>query len=116
MRTRTFEEVWHDLEKLKGRTVFTLVHKVKSEIIDVNKSGIKRRSEIHNQEKTVDRSAFERVWKQLMENGYCKVEDGWKIACACIALLPEIEYSLKPGTIWLSDNRHEFGKLVVKII
>jgi hypothetical protein len=115
MKTRTFNEVWCDLEKLKGQTVLTLVHHVRSEIIDVNKSGIKRRSEIHNKEKTVDKSAFKRVWEDLMINGKCELSERWKFACACIALLPEVEYSLNPAKIWLSENRHEFGKLVEKV-
>jgi hypothetical protein len=116
MKTRTSDEVWCDLEKLKGTTVSTLVNHVQSEIIDVNESGIKRRAETHNKEKTVDKSAFKRVWADLIINGNCKLSERWKFACACIALLPEVEYSLKPGTIWLSENRHDFGKLVEKII
>jgi len=111
---RTFEEVWLDLEKLKGKTVFTLVHHVKSKVIDVDSRGMLRRSERWNQVKHIDRSAFKRAWEKLAIDGYCRLSDTWKFVCACLALLPEVEYSLKPGTIWLSKNRHDFGKPVEK--
>ena len=115
MKIRSFEEVWLDLERLKGKTVDTLVNHVKSDIIDIDSSGMLRRSEIYNEEKTVERSAFERVWKDLTEKGYCKIGSRWSIACACIALLPEIEYSVSSRTIRLTENKHEFGILVEKV-
>jgi hypothetical protein len=114
MKKRTFDEVWSDLEKLKGKPVFTLVQHIKSDILDVNSTGIKRRSERWGQVRHVDRSAFKRVWERITKDGYRRLSGSWKFACACIALLPEVEYSLKPGTIWLSKNIHEFGKPVEK--
>jgi hypothetical protein len=115
MKTRTFEEVWCDLERLKGKTVYTLVHHVRSDIIDVDSSGMMRRSERWKQVRHVDRSAFQRTWEKLSIHGCRRLSDAWKFVCACIALLPEVQYSLKPVTIWLSENRHEFGELVEKI-
>ena len=65
MKTRTFDEIWRDLEKLKGKTVFTLVYRVRSDIIEVNSSGMLRRSERWKQVRHVDRSAFQRTWKNF---------------------------------------------------
>jgi hypothetical protein len=64
----------------------------------------------------VTKGAFETVWRKLLKDReFVPVEDGgYHFACACIALLPEVEYSLNPETIWLSNNRHDFGKLVEK--
>jgi hypothetical protein len=113
---RTFEEVWHDLEGLRGKTVFTLIHNVRNDIIEVDSTGIIRRSERWGQVKHVDKSAFQRTWEKLIKDGYCRLSDSWKFVCACIALLTEVEYSLNPGTIWLSENKHDFGKLVEKTL
>ena len=112
MKTRTFEEVWRDIEKLQGTVVETLVKHVKSDIIRVTDKGILRRSEITEQERLVAKSAFRRTWERLQLEGNCPVSASWKHVSGVLALLPEIEYSLKPGTIWLSENKHKFGELV----
>ena len=109
---RSFDEIWHDLQQLKGKTVFTLVYRVRNEIVDFDSRGMLRLMVRRNSIKRVDKSAFKRVWEKLVESGYCQIEDGLKIVCACIAHLPEIEYSLNPGIIWLSENRHDFCKQV----
>lgn len=118
MKTRTFNEVWQEIKKLEDKDIFTLRYHYKNHIMKVNETGL-----ITNPEKSryphthpVDKGAFETVWRTLLTKRYfVPAEDGgYHLVCACLALLPEVEYSLKPETIWLSENKHEFRKLVEK--
>ena len=117
MQTRTFEEVWQDIKKLEGTCVYTLCNHTKNHIKKVNEKELIRYSNGgRGSSKPVNKSVFERAWNDLNEKGCCKIGDSWAIACACLALLPEIEYSKNTRTIYLSENRHEFKVLVEKIL
>jgi hypothetical protein len=112
---RTFEEVWLDIKRLEGTDINTLCMHNKNHIKKVTDKVLVRYADKGKGSCTpVERSAFERVWRDLTEKGYCKISDRWKIACACIARLPEVEYSVNSRTIWLTENKHDFGKLVEK--
>jgi hypothetical protein len=65
--------------------------------LKVDEKGILRYSDCGEGAYTfISKRKFENVWKKLTGSGYFKVATGWEIACACIARLPEVEYSLNP--------------------
>lgn len=117
MSYRSFEEVWQDIRRLEGKDVCTLCRHYKSHILTVNEEGVKRLAEESRDKeyKPVAKSKFERVWRDLVACRQVvpsKKSEGIAFTCACIAHLPEVEYSLNPVTIWLSENRHDFCKQV----
>jgi hypothetical protein len=114
MKTRSFEEIWQDTQKLKGTPVYSLDKHLKSDVIDVDATGLIRRSEKTRRLTLLPRSAFERTWEKLTRDRCCGISESWKQVCHFIALLPEVEYSLKPGKIWIVENKHKFGELVAK--
>ena len=112
---RTFEQIWEDIEKLKGQTVYTLDQHVRNDIIDIAPKEVKRKSERGNGIKPVPIRAFRNAWGKLVEQGYCEVNKSktWGIAAACLAYLPEVEYSLKPRKLHLLYDKkhfHAFGE------
>jgi len=115
---RTFEEIWQNIKKLQGKDVYTLSHKNKNHIVEVNETELIINPDRSRYPHThlITKGAFETVWRKLLAKGdFVPIEDGgYNLVCACIALLPEVQYSLKPVTIWLSENRHDFKKLVEK--
>jgi hypothetical protein len=116
MKTRIFEDIWRDIKKLQNKDVFTLRRHQKNHIVGVDETGLRTIRGKSDFPYPITKGAFETVWRKLITNDrYIPVEDGgYHIICACIALISEVEYSLKPVTIWLSEKRHEFGKLSEK--
>ena len=117
MSYRSFEEAWRDIKRLEGKDVFTLCNSVKNQILEVNEKGLKRLSAGGKGVPTdVSKAAFKKVWTNLVENKVFvpKEKGGWRIACACIAHLPEVEYSCKDGFLRLylrQQSTHPFGEV-----
>jgi len=113
MSYRSFEEVWQDITRLQDKDVFTLCRRKKNHILKVDEKGVLRYSDAGRGTCTlVDKARFERVWTNLVQHREFvpKGKGGW-LTCACIAHLPEVEYSCKDGTLRLylrQQNTHPF--------
>jgi hypothetical protein len=118
MKTRTFNEIWQDIYRLQDIEVFTLRHHNKNHIMKVDETGLITSPDRSRYPHThpITKGAFETVWRKLLaKRDFMPVEDGgYHLVCACMALLPEVEYSLNPVTISLTENKHDFGTLVEK--
>ena len=117
MSQRSFEEIWQELHRLKGKTVETLCYGMKNDIVDFKpKKGMIRIShapQATGDEKTVPKNTFKTIWEGLLKNGEFKPSEksGWRIACACIAHLPEVEYSCDDRILCLylmDHDTHDF--------
>jgi len=112
MSYRSFEEVWQDIRKLEGKEVFTLCKCHKNHIVKVDETGLRTHPNGSEYAHPVTKGAFKTVWRKLIEDGeFVPVEDGgYYFACACIAHLPEVEYSCKDGLcLYLrQQNTHLF--------
>ncbi|MFC2016093.1 hypothetical protein ACFLUF_00070 [Chloroflexota bacterium] len=108
MSYRSFEEAWQDIKKLQDKDVVTLCHHHKHHIVTVDETCLRTEYPA-----LVTKGAFKTVWKKLVKDGeFVPVEDGgYYFACACIAHLPEVEYSCKDGILRLflrQQNTHPF--------
>ena len=107
----SFDEIWLDIQQLK--VVYTLNRRHENQVIFDPDKGMLRLSDAGKGEWThVDKSAFERAWERLVKDGCLEASKKWKVVCACLAQLPEVEYSLKPERLWLigdSSKWHPFG-------
>ena len=105
--------VWNKIHSLSCQTVYTLDQHVKNEILDFGANGMRRHSERKKKPSFVPRQKFEAVWEKLKKDGKCQRNKrvAPSIVYACLAHLECIEYSLKPETLWLSENRHPFGEV-----
>ena len=103
MSYRSFEEAWQDIKKLQGEDVVTLRHSHKNHIEKVDETGLKTRPDGSEYPHFVTKGAFKMVWGKLIEYGkFVPVEDGgYYFACACIAELPEVEFSYEDGILRL---------------
>ena len=114
MSYRSFDDVWQDITRLQDKDVFTLCRCIKNHILKVNEKGVVRYSEGGKGAATdVGKAAFKKVWRNLVEHREFvpKEKGGWRIACACIAHLPEVEYSRKDGFLRLylrQQDTHPF--------
>ncbi len=112
MSYRSFEEAWQDITRLQGKDVFTLCHPIKNHILEVNEKCLKRLSAGGKGAPTsVSKATFKRVWKRLVEHREFVTKQGYNFTCACIAHLPEVEYSCKDGILHLylrQQNTHPF--------
>jgi hypothetical protein len=115
---RTFEAVWQDIKKLQNTDVYTLRHHNKNHIVRVSELELTTNPEKARYPHThfILKTSFQTVWQKLLANGnIIPVEDGgYHLVCACLALLPEVEYSLNPEAVWLTTNTHQIGRLVKK--
>jgi hypothetical protein len=109
---RSFEEIWLDIQQLK--VVYTLDRRHENQVIFDPNKGMLRLSGAGKGEWTpVDKSAFNRAWERLVKDGSLEASRKWKVVCACLAQLPEVEYSLNPEKLWLikdGSKWHPFGQ------
>ena len=103
---KPFNEVWEDLKQLKGKVVYTLCYRWRNDIVGFDDYKMLRLShapQASGEIKPVSKRTFLMVWEHLLKDGDFVPKDipAWKIACACIAHLPEVEYSCKEGFIHL---------------
>lgn len=103
---KSFNDVWEDLKRLQGKEVYTLCHRWRNEIKEFNNHKMLRLShapQASGEPKPVSKRTFRTVWEHLLKNREFVPKDipAWKIACACIAHIPEVEYSCKEGFVHL---------------
>ncbi len=103
MSDRSFKEVWQDIKSLEGKDVFTLRHRHKNHIVQVDETGLITRPNGSEYAHPVTKGTFKTVWGKLIEDEeFVPVEDGgYYFACACIAHLPEVNYSYEDGILRL---------------
>ena len=116
MSYRSFEEAWQDIKKLQDKDVVTLRRSHKNHIMQVGETGLRVHPDGSEHFHHVTKGAFETVWTNLGKHGqFVPVEDGgYYFVCACIAHLPEVEYSCRDGILRLylrQQNTHPFGKV-----
>ncbi len=118
MSYTSFDDVWRYIMSLKGEYVSTLYNPVKNYIQEVNEKGVTRlsaRARDKGKSTNVPKAEFEKVWRNLREHGKFvpNGKGGWGIACACIARLPNVEYSCKDRILALylrKQNTHLLGQ------
>ncbi len=113
MSYRRFEEAWQDIKKLQGKDVVTLCRRHKNHIVEVDETELITHPNGSEYKHPVTKGTFKTVWSKLIEDKeFVPVEDGgYYFACACIAHLPEVEYSSKDGILSLylrQQNTHPF--------
>ncbi len=103
MSYRSFEEAWQDIKKLQDKDVVTLRHRHKNHIVKVDETGLITRPNGSEYAHPVTKGTFKTVWRKLIEDReFVPVEDGgYYFACACIAHLPEVNYSYEDGILRL---------------
>lgn len=117
MKRRTFENVWQELKQLEWKTVYTLCRGWRNDIYKFDDNVMWRFSHRGNGQPTsVPKRTFNKVWENILKEGQFmpKEKGGWRIACACIALLPEVEYSCREGFVHLylrAQSTHPFGQI-----
>jgi hypothetical protein len=117
LRQRPFDEVWQELKQLEGKTVYTLCRRWRNDILRFDSNRMWRVAHRGSkQPKPVPKRTFRKVWERLLIDGEFMPKDvlAWKIACACIAHLPEVEYSCKEGFVHLYlrlQSTHPFGEV-----
>ena len=103
MSYRSFEEAWQDIKKLQDKDVVTLRRRHKNHIVKVDETGLITRPNGSEYTHPVTKGTFKTVWRKLIEDGeFVPVADGgYYFACACIAHLPEVNYSYEDGNLRL---------------
>ena len=114
MSYRSFGEVWQDITRLQDKDVFTICKRNKNHICKVNEKEVVRYADRGTGAfKSVSKAVFEMVWRNLVAHRVFEPRNedrGW-FASACIAHLPEVEYSCKDGISRLylrQQNTHPF--------
>jgi len=108
MGAKSIEQVWDELSAMlyPGKVIFTLVDKVKNEIVEVKPGSITRRSAKSptGRPSTVGKWAFERVWGELETKGEARTSSHPpRIVYAIMAELPYVEYVPERKVIRLKD-------------
>ena len=108
MKQNSFEEVWHFIEGLEGRTIRTKDRGIANHIIKVTEEGVLRLSDGSREKKCtlVRQKEFKMVWEELVRNGECVAVEkkAWRIVCAILAELPEVGYDIKPVRVYLKNK------------
>ena len=110
MSHRSFEEAWQDIKKLQGEDVFTLCRRHKNHILKVDEKKMERLSAGKNQPTSISKAYFKTVWTNLVEHRKFD-KPSYNFTYACIAHLPEVEYSCKDRPLGLylrQQNTHPF--------
>ena len=128
MEHLSFEEVWHSLRQLEGRTILTPLAHRRNKIIRFEQTGMIRQAETPDRlgwgkERIVPVRVFRNIWKELHKTGRSEYRPdyGWRIAAACFAGVRElgvvkvkdrpITLSLRPTSQTDSDkDMDEFGE------
>ena len=107
-----FSKVWRDVLDVvsKSSSISTLVHGIRNDIVGVNYSYIKVKSQRTGNTRIVPRSQFELVWNSLVSDGFYvsgthKPYVHSQIICAILSLLDYIEVRYGPLTLYLRSRK-----------
>jgi len=114
---KTIDGVWTELKQLEGTDVETLCQNSKNHIFKFNDKEMIRYADPprgRGAATAVPRRTFKIIWENLVKCGEFEpsITPAYRIACACIARLPEVEYSCKENRVHLyilPQRTHEFG-------
>jgi len=108
----SFEDVWLKLMKhfSRRRVIYTLVRKIRNDIISIEKDKIKVKSQMTNRIRTIPKSQFKLVWERLSKQGYYVSKDHMpfihsQIICSFLSELEDlVEVSYNPLTLRLKKD------------